>query len=46
MPIKERDAWRRQEIVLEARVWPGGDSEEEARDDFDQTHLVLTMFSL
>lgn len=31
--------------MVKARVWPRGDSEEEAEDDFDQTHLGLTVFS-
>lgn len=42
MPIKERDAVTRKEVVMKTRAG----REEEAKDDFDQTHLFLTIFGL
>lgn len=42
VPIKERDAVTRKEIVMKTRAG----REEEAKDDFDQTHLFLTIFGL
>lgn len=42
VPIKERDAVTRKEVVMKTRAG----REEEAKDDFDQTHLFLTIFGL